>query len=104
MYHINLEFAVGEEVYDDLTSNAREGKLSKAKVIGVHYSNGASLDPKEKSTSYHCVGYRVDNDYLDGLRHPWEITALNDLSEPEDEEEIEDDGDFADEYIEWDTK
>lgn len=68
MHQINLEFQVGEEVLDDLTARA-------VKVLGVRYDNG-QFDPEDNGNSYHCIGYRVASSWLDGLRHPWEITKL----------------------------
>jgi hypothetical protein len=44
----------GDIVWDDLTA-------SKAKIIKVSVDRG-------------CVGYWLDNDYLGGGRHPWEIS------------------------------
>ena len=72
MHQINLEFQVGEEVLDDLTARA-------TKILGVRYDNGA-FDPEDNRSSYHCIGYRVASSWLDGLRHPWELTKL-----PEDQ-------------------
>lgn len=72
-YQINFEFRVTEEVFDDLTRTV-------ATVVGVRYDNG-KFDVNDKDTSMHCIGYRVDNDWLGGLRHPWELTTL-----PKDEQ------------------
>jgi hypothetical protein len=78
---ITLEFQVGDEVFDDLMYNPKTKERHKCKVVGVAYHNGASLDLKELNHSHHCIGYRVDSEWLDGLRHPWELTALDDSGE-----------------------
>lgn len=60
-------FVVGEKVMDDLT---RELHL----VIGISYKNGHCGD--KKTNHYHCWGIWIDSSYLDGGRHPWELTKL----------------------------
>lgn len=62
---MNLPFELGEEVIDDLTGN-------RVRVIGIKYADGRCGDPL--IVSYDCWGIWVDNDYLDGARHPWELT------------------------------
>lgn len=57
----NIEFDIGEMVYDDLT-----GK--DAVICNVTLGT----NPKTKT-----VGYWVNGDYLDGGRHPWEISKIN---------------------------
>lgn len=65
---IETEFSVGDKVWDDLT-----GK--EAEIIGISFSNGYT-----EGNKYRCametVGYWLDNDYLSGGRHPWEISKL----------------------------
>lgn len=56
---------VGSKVFDDLTR-------TEATVIGVNYSEGKT----PSGLSIGCVGYWLDNDYLGGGRHPWEVTEL----------------------------
>lgn len=64
-----FEFEVGERVWDDLT-----GKV--ATIIGLEYIEGRRglLD---RSTAVGCVGYWVDNECVNGGRHPWEISKLS---------------------------
>jgi hypothetical protein len=53
-----LEFDVGEIVYDDLTGKD---------VVLMNVTFG------ENNT----IGYWVNSDYLEGGRHPWELTKIN---------------------------
>jgi hypothetical protein len=53
-------FIVGDIVYDDLTNEAVE----VTKVVVDERGN---------------IGYFVSSEYLQGGRHPWEITGLDDL-------------------------
>ena len=62
-----FDFLVGDSVWDDLTN-------SKAKIIGIGYFNGHKFG--EHIDACHTVGYWLDNAYLGGARHPWEITKL----------------------------
>lgn len=57
---MTIEFKVGDLVYDDLT-----GKIVKLLEINVD--------------KYNKIGYKVDSDWLEGLRHPWEITNPSDF-------------------------
>ena len=50
------EFEVGDMVLDDLT-----GKI--VKIVKITKNRGV-------------IGYWVDDEYLSGGRHPWEITKL----------------------------
>lgn len=50
---------IDDVVIDDLTKKS-------AKVLKVW------------SDQYGNVGIQIDNDYLEGLRHPWEITVKED--------------------------
>lgn len=63
-----FEFSVGERVHDDLTNK-------ETTVIGVSYHNGYTNNNRLRNAC-HTVGYWVDNDYLDGGRHPWELSKL----------------------------
>lgn len=66
---IETAFNIGEDVWDDLTNK-------KAKIIGITFSSGytqGNLCRKSVDT----IGYWLDNEYLYGGRHPWEITKLN---------------------------
>ena len=64
-------FEINEEVYDDLT-----GK--KVKIIGIQMGIGKCGDqiyPDE----FPIWGYWVDNSWLGGGRHPWELTSLKEI-------------------------
>lgn len=65
MLTITFEFDIGDQVWDSLTKK-------KAKIIGINWEKGKKNknDPREAAG---CCGYWIDNDYLDGGRHPWEI-------------------------------
>jgi hypothetical protein len=60
-------FKVGDKVYDDLTR-------AEATIIGKQTSEGV-CDNK----AYHgvVVGYWLDNEWVGGGRHPWEISSLD---------------------------
>jgi hypothetical protein len=62
------EFNVGDEVIDGLTDK-------KAKIIGISFSHGHA-DGNECQFAVMTIGYWLDNDYLGGGRHPWEISKL----------------------------
>jgi len=64
---IKTEFSVGDIVFDDL-----QGK--EAKVIGISFSTGFT-DGNKFRNSADTVGYWLDNDYLGGGRHPWEVSC-----------------------------
>jgi len=64
---INTEFDVNEKVFDDLTGE-------EATVIGIEFKNGKRFG--EYATACNTVGYWVNNDYLGGGRHPWELSKL----------------------------
>lgn len=53
---------VGEEVWDDLTA-------TKARVLRIETDEHTE----------HTVGIWLDNDYVGGGRHPWEITKLGEV-------------------------
>lgn len=57
-----MTFKVGQKVRDDLT-----GKISTIERINIS-TNGS-------------VGLWLDNKYLDGGRHPWEVTTEEELGE-----------------------
>ena len=63
---IETEFNIDEIVWDDLTHKT-------AKIIGITFSSGYT-EGNIFRNSYNTVGYWLDNDYLSGGRHPWEIT------------------------------
>lgn len=65
---IKNEFNVGEKVFDDLTGKS-------AKIIGLSFSKGYT-DGNHYRESMDCIGYWLDNDYLSGGRHPWEVSKL----------------------------
>ena len=68
-----LTFDIGEMVYDDLT-----GK--DAVVMNITLGK----DPKTKT-----VGYWVNGDYLQGGRHPWEISKIDWMARFKKEQEEE---------------
>jgi hypothetical protein len=75
-YNSDIPWKVGDKVKDDLT-------MTVATVVGVEWANGNVRDSKGKRHKYAgCVAIWLDNDYLDGGRHPWEI------SDPIPEKEI----------------
>lgn len=61
-------FEVNEKVIDDLT-----GK--KHTVIGISYSHGY-VDGDKHCNNCHCWGIWIDSDWLDGARHPWELSKM----------------------------
>lgn len=55
-------------VIDDLTHTICE-------VKGIEFANGKCPQPDGRViNSYGCVGVWIDNEWLDGGRHPWEIS------------------------------
>lgn len=64
---IVTEFNVGEQIWDDLTHQY-------ATIIGIEFKHGKRHG--EYATAHSTVGYWVDNDYLGGGRHPWEISKV----------------------------
>lgn len=67
-----LIIPVGTKVIDDLTGE-------ETTIVGVSITFGKvggkikiSIYPSETPT----IGYWVDNDYMGGGRHPWEISEL----------------------------
>ena len=56
----NIEFQAGDLVYDDLTGKD---------VIVTTISFGERIDAP--------IGYWVSSDYLEGGRHPWELTKID---------------------------
>jgi hypothetical protein len=71
---INLPFFVGEKVHDNLT-----GK--ETVVIGVEYFDGRKYKSDIEQIS--SVEIWIDDDFLNGIRHPWEINKLG-LSDSRD--------------------
>jgi len=69
MHTVKFEFKVGEVVRDDLT-----GK--KAKIIGITYEDGKKSRYDRRIASG-CIGYWIDNDWMNGGRHPWEISKFH---------------------------
>ena len=72
MFLPNLQFSIGETVYDDLTKKP-------ARIIGITCSVGKQGTHKGAGTypdEFWVIGYWVDNTWVDGGRHPWEISKL----------------------------
>jgi hypothetical protein len=67
----SLEYDIGDVVFDDLT-----GK--DAVIINI------SLGTDEKTLT---AGYWVNGDYLEGGRHPWEISKIDWMKRMKDERE-----------------
>lgn len=67
-YNKLFEFKVGDVVHDDLT-----GK--DAVVIGISYHHGTTSN--SLAEALHTVGYWLNNDYLGGGRHPWELSKID---------------------------
>ena len=68
MININNEFEVGEKVFDDLTAK-------EAVIVGISFARGFVKEDR-LCNNQDCLVYWVDNDYLGGGRHPWELTKL----------------------------
>jgi len=66
---IETEFNIDEKVFDDLTG-------TEAIIIGITFSAGYT-EGNLLRNSCNCIGYWLNNQYLEGSRHPWEITKLN---------------------------
>jgi hypothetical protein len=66
---IEFEFSIGDLVWDDLTR-------AVVKILGVEYKNG-KRNRQAKRTACHTIAYWVDNRYLGGGRHPWELSSLD---------------------------
>ena len=62
------EFDVDEIVYDTLTN-------TETRIIGISYSLGFT-NGNTSAKNIGSFGYWVDNDYLSGGRHPWEISKI----------------------------
>lgn len=59
---------VGDKVVDDLT-------MTVSTIVGVEWADGCVRNSKgTKSNHYGCVAIWLDNEYLDGGRHPWEVS------------------------------
>lgn len=69
---LNIEFQAGDLVHDDLT-----GKDAIITTISIGDGPGKS------------IGYWVNNDYLEGGRHPWELTKIDLVQRWKDEIEAE---------------
>jgi hypothetical protein len=68
MININNEFEVGEKVHDDLTNTT-------VVIVGITFQRGR----KGLKAMAYCIdtlGYWVDNDYLGGGRHLWELSKI----------------------------
>lgn len=61
---------VGTRVIDDLTGE-------EATIIGVSFTEGY-MNGNKLRRSIGAIGYWLDNDYINGGRHPWEISEIGD--------------------------
>lgn len=67
-YHMDLPWKVGDTVVDHLTHTL-------VKVQGIEWANGQVKDAKGRATNYGgCTAVWVSDKYLDGGRHPWEVS------------------------------
>jgi len=66
-YSIELPFRVGDKVLDDLTGKEVE-------ILGLRVESGRYDKDAHVAYTGAIDSYRVSNDYLDGLRHPWELS------------------------------
>jgi hypothetical protein len=56
----SIKYRVGQKIIDDLTQQ-------ECSVLGVSLGDNSTL------------GYLIDSAYLDGRRHPWELTKIGEL-------------------------
>ena len=68
-----VDVKVGDVVVDDLTSGGPKGIVSKAAVLEIWKD--------DQKDTFPVFGLKLDSTYLDGLRHPWEITNLAEVEE-----------------------
>ncbi len=67
-FNTPILWKVGDKVVDDLT-------MTVATVVGVEWADGAVRTSQGSKVNYYgCVAIWLDNEYLDGGRHPWEIS------------------------------
>lgn len=68
---IKFKFDINEKVLDEITGNI-------VKIIGMRYTAGIKdkdvfiLESEKKGVKV----YYTDSDYLDGIRHEWELKEL----------------------------
>lgn len=62
-----VEVSVGDMVRDSLLSHPKHG-APKAKVLEIWRD--------DQDGKFTVFGLKLDSEYLDGLRHPWEIVNL----------------------------
>lgn len=67
---------IGTEVWDGLTQ-------TKSKVIRI-------IEELQAESNWVCYGIYLDNDYLGGGRHPWEISPTFDWLKKNDPEYFDD--------------
>lgn len=74
-YTSPVKWEVGDYVVDDLT-------LTVSKIEGIEWAEGKVRDKDNKPIKYiGCCAIWLDNDHLDGGRHPWEISEPLKLEE-----------------------
>jgi hypothetical protein len=64
-----VDLKVGDVVHDCLTSGGPQGIVSTATVLEIW---------EEVQKDFRVFGLKLDNPYLEGLRHPWEISLVDD--------------------------
>jgi len=68
-----VDVKVGDVVIDDLKSGGPDG-IAKATILEIWKD--------DQNGSFTVFGLKLDSTYLDGLRHPWEITNLAGQEQP----------------------
>lgn len=68
MLTIQLDFYCGEKVWDSLTDK-------EVIIIGITWETGKK-NKNDPRTACDCCGYWVDDPYLGGGRHPWELSKI----------------------------
>jgi hypothetical protein len=63
-----IPWKVGDTVIDDLTSTL-------CKVVGIEWADGKTVGSDGRHYNhYGCLGIWIDSPWVDGGRHPWEIS------------------------------
>ena len=69
---IETEYNLGDQVFDILIGNW-------ATIIGISYHIGQK-GPKDSCKNTGSIGYWLDNSYMSGARHSWEIQITKTIS------------------------
>jgi len=68
-----VDLKVGDVVVDCLMSGGPDHIVAKAAILEIWKD--------DQNGSFTVFGLKLDATYLDGLRHPWEITLVEALDE-----------------------